>query len=94
MKPSRPARIQLALHYRISPSLSITNEKPGEIYLLRIKEPRRVKNMDFDNIINHIDKLSQEGTNGRQIRNAIIIRRRDSRRSKYKGMEEVLLGAL
>ena len=66
------SRIQLALHYQ-----NLTTSQQRKVwrnFLLRLKSLDE-SNIDFDDIVDHIDELTQEDMNGRQIRNAITTAR-------------------
>ncbi|MCJ1268457.1 hypothetical protein MMC22_008345 [Lobaria immixta] len=73
------SRIQLALHYKnLTPS---QQRKIWRNFLNRLKRLDE-DNVDFDDIIDHIDELGEENMNGRQIRNAITTARQ---LAQYKG---------
>ncbi|CAN9079562.1 unnamed protein product [Alternaria sp. RS040] len=67
------SRIQLALHYD---NLGIVQRKKiWRNFITRMKKLEESSSADLENILDHIDELSKEPMNGREIRNAITIAR-------------------
>ncbi|KAH6860543.1 P-loop containing nucleoside triphosphate hydrolase protein [Alternaria alternata] len=67
------SRIQLALHYD---NLGIVQRKKiWRNFITRMKKLEESSSADLEDILDHIDELSKEPMNGREIRNAITIAR-------------------
>jgi hypothetical protein len=67
------SRIQLALHYD---NLGlIQRKKIWRNFIARMKTLEESSSADLEDILDHIDELSKEPMNGREIRNAITIAR-------------------
>ncbi|KAF7681089.1 hypothetical protein GT037_000065 [Alternaria burnsii] len=67
------SRIQLALHYdNLGP---VQRKKIWRNFITRMKKLEESSAADLEDILDHIDELSEEPMNGREIRNAITIAR-------------------
>ncbi|CAN9145115.1 unnamed protein product [Alternaria alternata] len=67
------SRIQLALHYdNLGPA---QRKKIWRNFITRMKTLEESSSADMEDILDHVDELSKEPMNGREIRNAITIAR-------------------
>ncbi|KAI9644661.1 hypothetical protein NHQ30_006685 [Ciborinia camelliae] len=66
------SRIQPALHYA---NLSSSSRRQIRKNFIRRLEEREEKNVDFDDLKDHLEQLSENKMNGREIRNAITTAR-------------------
>ena len=85
------SRIQLALHYD---NLTASQQKKVWRNFLNRLKVLDSENIDFDDIIDHIDELGQENMNGRQIRNAITTARQlaqfKNKKFSYEHLKHVI----